>query len=54
MEFSKEYAVQMQDITIRFGSHCALNKVQLRVKKGTVNSILGENGAGHRVKIGPS
>ena len=28
MEFSKEYAVQMQDITIRFGSHCALNKVQ--------------------------
>ena len=46
MEFSKEYAVQMQDITIRFGSHCALNKVQLSVKKGTVHAILGENGAG--------
>ena len=43
---SKEYAVQMKDITIRFGSYCALNNVRLDVEKGSVHAILGENGAG--------
>lgn len=46
MENNNTYAVQMKDITIRFGSYCALNKVQLEVKKGSVHAILGENGAG--------
>lgn len=46
MNISKDYAVQMHDITITFGSYCALNKVELNVKKGTVHAILGENGAG--------
>lgn len=34
MENNSAYAVQMKDITIRFGSYCALNKVRLDVKKG--------------------
>lgn len=46
MADSREYAVEMKDITIRFGSYCALNKVRLDVKKGSVHAILGENGAG--------
>lgn len=46
MEVKKEYAVQMHDITIRFGSYTALNHVQLDVKKGSIHAVLGENGAG--------
>jgi ABC-type uncharacterized transport system ATPase subunit len=46
MEVSKEYAVQMHGVTKMFGSFCALNGVDLDVKKGTIHAILGENGAG--------
>lgn len=46
MEIAKDYAVQMHDITIRFGSNCALDRVALDVKKGSVHAVLGENGAG--------
>ncbi len=46
MEVSSEYAVQMHGITKMFGTFCALNDVNLDVKKGTIHAILGENGAG--------
>lgn len=46
MEVSSEYAVQMHGITKMFGSFCALDKVDLDVKKGSIHAILGENGAG--------
>lgn len=46
MEVSKEYAVQMHGITKMFGSFCALDNVDLDVKKGSIHAILGENGAG--------
>ena len=46
MEISNEYAVQMRNITKKFGSFYALNAVHLNVKKGTIHAILGENGAG--------
>ncbi len=46
MEVSKEYAVQMHGITKMFGSFCALDDVNLDVKKGSIHAILGENGAG--------
>lgn len=45
-EISKDYAVQMHDITKEFGTFKALDDVQLDVKKGTIHAILGENGAG--------
>ena len=35
MEVSKEYAVQMHGITKLFGSFCALDHVDLDVKRGT-------------------
>ncbi len=40
------YAVQMQGISKYFGAFCALNRVQLSVKKGSIHALLGENGAG--------
>lgn len=46
MEISKDYAVQMRGITKLFGSFCALDHVDLNVKRGTIHAILGENGAG--------
>ncbi len=46
MEVNKEYAVQMHGITKMFGSFCALDDVNLDVKKGSIHAILGENGAG--------
>jgi len=46
MEINEEYAVQMRDITKFFGTLCALDKVGIDVKKGTIHAILGENGAG--------
>jgi simple sugar transport system ATP-binding protein len=46
MEVGSEYAVQMHGIVKTFGSFCALDHVDLDVKKGTVHALLGENGAG--------
>lgn len=46
MEISKDYAVQMRGITKMFGSFCALDKVDIDIKKGSIHAILGENGAG--------
>lgn len=46
MEGNGDYAVQMRAITKRFGSFCALDRVDLNVRKGTIHAVLGENGAG--------
>ncbi|QWT17397.1 ABC transporter ATP-binding protein [Collinsella sp. zg1085] len=40
------YAVQMQGIVKTFGSFCALDHVNLQVKRGSIHAVLGENGAG--------
>ena len=41
-----QYAVQMKQICKYFGSFCALDHVDLNVRKGTIHALLGENGAG--------
>ncbi len=46
MEISEQYAVQMRGITKMFGSFCALDNIDLDIKKGTIHALLGENGAG--------
>ena len=43
---SSDYAVQMHGITKRFGAFYALKNMNLDVKKGSIHSLLGENGAG--------
>ncbi len=43
---TEDYAVQMHDITKRFGQFVALDHMNLDVKKQSVHAILGENGAG--------
>lgn len=40
------FAVEMVDICKYFGDFCALDKVSLQVRKGTIHALLGENGAG--------
>ncbi len=44
-----EYAVEMLKINKIFGSQYANSEVDLRVKKGTIHGLVGENGAGKTV-----
>ena len=39
-------AVQLKNVTKRFGSVVANNKVNLEIRKGEILSLLGENGSG--------
>ncbi len=41
-----EYLLSMTDIGKQFPGVCALDNVQLKVRKGTVHGLMGENGAG--------
>ncbi len=42
----ERYILEMNDITKKFPGVLALDRVQLKVKKGTVHALMGENGAG--------
>lgn len=43
---SEAYAIELKDITKRFGKVVANDKVNLSVKRGEILSVLGENGSG--------
>ena len=43
---SQEYAIELKNITKRFGKVTANDKVCLSVRRGEILSILGENGSG--------
>ena len=43
---SEEYAIELKNITKRFGKVTANDKVCLSVRKGEILSVLGENGSG--------
>ena len=43
---SNEYAVEMKDITKKFGGLIAVDSVNLQIKPGEVHALCGENGAG--------
>ena len=40
------YAIQMKNITKRFGKVVANDSVSLDIKRGEILSLLGENGSG--------
>ena len=42
----QSYAIELHNITKRFGSVIANDKVSLSVKKGEILCVLGENGSG--------
>ena len=41
-----EAALDIQDVTVRFGGLTALNKVEIMVPKGSVVAVIGPNGSG--------
>lgn len=43
---NEEYAIELKNISKRFGSVVANDKIDLYVKKGEILAILGENGSG--------
>lgn len=44
-------ALELCDLTVRFGGLVAVNEFSLSVKKGTVHSLIGPNGAGKTTVI---
>ena len=43
---TKDYVIEMRDITKRFSEFVANDQINLNVKKGEIHALLGENGAG--------
>ena len=43
---SEKYLLDVQDITMKFGGLCAVNKFKLQLKKGELVGLIGPNGAG--------
>jgi branched-chain amino acid transport system ATP-binding protein len=39
-------ALQVEDVTVRFGGHLALDRVSLQAEAGAVTGLIGPNGAG--------
>src|SRR5678809_141922 len=41
-----DYLLQTDKTTIRFGGLCAVNELDMKVKKGEIYGLIGPNGAG--------
>ena len=50
-ESTPEVVVDLQDLTKRFGSHTAVDRLSLQVQRGEVLALLGPNGAGKTTTI---
>lgn len=51
-----EYAIEVEQLTKRYGKYLAVNNISFKVRKGEVFALLGPNGAGKtttvEIKIG--
>ena len=45
------YAIEMENVSKRFGGVCALDNVTLKVRRGEIHALVGENGAGKSTTI---
>src|SRR6266849_480107 len=48
---ASEYVIEIEDVTRTFGVKAALDRVQLRVPRGSVFGLVGANGAGKTTLI---
>src|ERR1700734_3164176 len=48
---SNEWALDLSNVTKRFGATVALDNASFRVKRGAVHALLGENGAGKSTTV---
>lgn len=46
MNANDKYSVSLESLSLRFGSHTALNDISLNINKGAFVSIVGPNGGG--------
>ena len=51
MSLPIEYAIEMQNLTRRFGSFVAVDEITLKIPKGQLYGFLGLNGAGKTTTI---
>lgn len=51
---SEDCVIEMRHITKTFPGTKALDDVHLKLRRGEVHALIGENGAGDRVIIRPS
>lgn len=51
MTSNTDYAIEINDLTKRFGRHVAVNEMSMKVPKGSVFAFLGKNGAGKTTTI---
>ena len=46
-----DYAIEVKNLTKKFGNFCAVNDVSFKIKKGEIFAFLGPNGAGKTTTI---
>lgn len=46
-----EHVIEVDDATVRYGSHTALDRVSLSAQRGRITALLGPNGAGKTTMV---
>ena len=51
IENNDQVAIQLKDLTMRFGGLVAVNELNMSIKKGTVHGLIGPNGSGKSTTV---